>query len=82
MENFIFCPVYVNIEISIFIIHYLIYSIYHIRRYANNMKTHLFVHLKDSGHLLSRINENSHKCLKNIFLFLCLILSKTVLNTM
>ena len=32
---------------------------------------------KDSGHVRSRINKNSHNCLKKIFLFFCLILSKT-----
>ena len=37
---------------------------------------------KDSEHLLSRINKNSHNCFKNMVLFFCLIFTKTILKTL
>ena len=33
--------------------------------------------IKDSGYLLSRINKNGHNYFRKMFLFFCLILSKT-----
>ena len=37
---------------------------------------------KDSEHLLSRINKNSHNCFKNMVLFFCLIFTKAILKTL